>query len=95
MTVPKASIDLDDGLIARKHEIGLARKIFDVQAVSETPRMQTLPYQELRFGVLAPNPRHHLTSFFLLTGVSQAKAPLYKSFTNYARIYSVRTKCFY
>ena len=88
MTVPKASIDLDDGLIARKHEIGLARKIFDVQAVSETPRMQTLPYQELRFGVLAPNPRHHLTSFFWANGVSQAKHLCINRLQDYARIYS-------
>ncbi len=88
MTVPKASIDLDDGFVARKNEIGLAREALNVQAVSETPRMQTLSYQEFGLSILAPNPRHHLTSFFWANGVSQAKHLCINRLYNYARNHS-------
>ena len=76
MTVPETSIDLNDGLIARKHKVGLAGKILNMQSIAEPSSMQAPADQKLRFCILAPDSRHHLASFFRANSVSQRKRPI-------------------
>lgn len=71
MTVPKAPVNLNHCFVARKHKIGSARKICDMQAVSEAKSVQAAANQELRFGVLAPYLSHYLAPFFRRNSVRQ------------------------
>ena len=87
MTMPETSINLNDGLIARKYKVGLARKIFDVQAVAEAERVQVLSNQELWLGIPAPDPRHNVASFFRAKAISQLSR-LCKKLRQYLYLYS-------
>lgn len=56
MAVPETSIYLNHRFVTREYKIRPTRKPFDMQAVTKTPRMQALPNQEFRLGILAPDP---------------------------------------
>ncbi len=55
MTVPKTAVYKHDRTISRKHQIGLARDVFYVQAISHALRMQKPAYLHLRGSVLSPD----------------------------------------
>jgi len=69
MSVPEATVYKYHRPIAAKYKIGLARKIFGMQAITKPSRVQALSNQELRLGVPAPDFGHNFTSFFGRNGV--------------------------
>lgn len=71
--MPETTINLNDGLMARKHHVGLAGEIFDVQTVSESSCVQRLSDQKFGLCILASHSRHHLAALFWTNAISQSK----------------------
>lgn len=69
MTMPEATVYEYHRPIAAKDKIGLARKIFGVQAKTKPESVQALSNQKLRLGVLASDFGHYFTAFFGRNGV--------------------------
>ena len=55
MSVPEASMNHDDGLVARENDVGATRKVFAVEAKPEPECVRNLANNQLRPGVSAPN----------------------------------------
>ena len=64
MPVPEAAMHEDDGLVPRKHEIGLARKVFPVQPEAQAQGVQAAPKDHFRFCVAAANAAHIQSPLF-------------------------------
>ena len=58
VTVPKATINKNNGFVFRKNDVRLTRQIFAVKSVTETLSKQELSHHNLRLGVFAFNVRH-------------------------------------
>jgi hypothetical protein len=62
----------NDSAMPRQHDIGLARKIGDVQSKSESQVVNQRPNAQFRLRVLALDPRHSLTSLLARQAVRHA-----------------------
>lgn len=60
MSVPEAAVNEDHGLVLREGDVGPPGQVLPVQSEPEPRRMELLPHQDLRLGVLAPDPSHDL-----------------------------------
>jgi len=62
VTMPKATMDEDDGMIFREHDIRFSGEFPDVQPEPEAMTMQQASHQEFRFRVPPLNAGHHPAS---------------------------------
>lgn len=69
MAVPKATVDKDNCMSRRKHQIGPAWQPGVMQTVAKACSMQSLADQHFGASVLAANARHHATSCFSIDDV--------------------------
>ncbi len=58
VTMPKAAVHEDDSPILGEYQIRASRQVTLMQSVAKSKSEQSLSYQTLRFGVLAPNAGH-------------------------------------
>jgi hypothetical protein len=65
MLMPEAAVDKDDFAEPRKHHVGFAGQIADMQAVAETHPMHEPTNHHLRLCVLAPHSGHPFASLAL------------------------------
>ena len=80
MTMPKATVDEDDGAALGKHQVRLSRKPLVIQPVTITPMPQLLPHHPLRRRIPGTDAGHvvrplrrHLTH--ILRGFSSPREP--------------------
>ena len=62
MSVPEAAVNENCRTVPREDDIRFSRKLLNIRAVPETPRMQRLSYGHFRPRVLAAHRRHHPAS---------------------------------
>lgn len=58
MAMPEATVNEDNGLVLRQHNVGLARQSFSVKAKSKAQPVKKRANSLFRRGVLAANPAH-------------------------------------
>ena len=64
MSVPETSVHKNDCLIFSQNDIGMTWQSWMMQPITKSETEQELPYQHLRFGVLAFYRRHATMSLF-------------------------------
>jgi hypothetical protein len=62
MTMPKATVNEDNLLLLRESDIGLSRKVGNVEPESVSGRASYFPHQEFRFRIFAADERHPLAA---------------------------------
>jgi hypothetical protein len=75
VSMPEASIRLDDGTVARQHDVGSTGEFLSMKAKSETLAMKAAAEQHFQPGVLSLDAGHHPASGFLGNDVSHAPSP--------------------
>jgi hypothetical protein len=58
MAVPEAPVHLNDGIPARKHNVGPARQVARVQSKTISQSMKSATQYELGLGVTSPDAAH-------------------------------------
>lgn len=76
MTVPEATIDEEQSVMARKNQIWLAGQLLVMQPKSKASGVKPAPDQHLRLSVTAPYGSHVPASGFAVVDVSQPGAPI-------------------
>ena len=71
--MPETTVYKNCSVILLKSKVRLARKLFQMQPVSETIFKQEFPDEEFRLGILCSYPAHVIASGFLVVYVCHLK----------------------
>jgi hypothetical protein len=69
MTVPKTTVDENDGGIFGEDDIGTAGKVFSMKPKAKSHSMKQRPNPHLRAGIFRPHPAHDFAAFFCGNGI--------------------------
>jgi hypothetical protein len=74
MTVPKTTVDENDGGIFGEDDIGTAGKVFSMKPKAKSHSMKQRPNPHLRAGIFRPHPAHDFAAFFCGNGIHGIKS---------------------
>lgn len=69
--MPKAAMHKNGDTVFGKHNVRLARQVFNVEPETEACRMKRTPKKDFRLGVRAPDCSHHAAACGLVDNISQ------------------------